>query len=209
MLVRMTRMLKEHYSNLGLPEGVLTSVAGMAVIGLGEDCTDEVLEARAKESSIFEMLKSFQSHADKIRTDAAKARKQVENKVEENKEIEDAPSWFSAYVDKQNETQQKLLDRIAELEGANKAKSFASMVDGICAELNLSGAMLDHARHGLSSNMDETTVRNKLGAFKKMLVDSGVHFEEKVSAQERSSRDQQYIDDARKWVEEHKVKDTE
>ena len=69
----MTQKLKELYSNLGLPESILNSVAGAAVIGLGEDADDAAITARANEKGIADMLKAYQSHADKVRTDAKKA----------------------------------------------------------------------------------------------------------------------------------------
>ena len=63
----MTQRLKESYSHLGLPESVLNSVAKVAIIGLAEDVSDEDFDARVKDSSIEEMLKGFQSHADRVR----------------------------------------------------------------------------------------------------------------------------------------------
>lgn len=208
MLVKMTQKLKELYSNLGLPESILNSVAGAAVIGLSEDADDDVIAARASEKGIADMLKAYQSHADSVRTNAKKANK-GKNNDDDGESDKDAPSWFKSYTDGQNEIQQKLLDRIAALESAKDAEAFDAIVSRVGKELHLEGAMLDLCKSGLSSDMDEKTIKDKLGAAKKVLVEGGVHFEEKLSSHDESSRRQAEIDAARAWVKEHAVKDSE
>lgn len=198
MLKRMTQRLKESYSHLGLPESVLNSVAKVAIIGLSEDVSDEDFDARVKDSSIEEMLKGFQSHADRVR--GSKKVKEVKNKeVEVEEPVEDdAPSWFKSYVEKSETDRKSLLDKIAALEGAETVKKFDGMVSSIAKELGLNDSVLDLVRPGLSSDMDETAVRNKLGAAKKTLIDSGVKFDERVNPND-PSRDATYIEDARAW----------
>ena len=193
----MTQRLKESYSHLGLPESVLNSVAKVAIIGLAEDVSDEDFDARVKDSSIEEMLKGFQSHADRVR--GGKKVKEVKNKdVEVDDPEDDAPAWFKSYVDKSEADRKSLLDKIAALEGAESAKKFDSMVSSIASELGLSSSMLDLVRPGLSSDMDETAIRNKLGATKKALIENGVKFEEKVDPSD-TSREASYREDARAW----------
>lgn len=193
----MTQRLKESYSHLGLPESVLNSVAKVAIIGLAEDVSDEDFDARVKDSSIEEMLKGFQSHADRVR--GGKKVKEVKNKdVEVDDPEDDAPAWFKSYVDKSEADRKSLLDKIAALEGAESAKKFDSLVSSIASELGLSSSMLDLVRPGLSSDMDETAIRNKLGATKKALIENGVKFEEKVDPSD-TSREASYREDARAW----------
>ena len=193
----MTQRLKESYSHLGLPESVLNSVAKVAIIGLAEGVSDEDFDARVKDSSIEEMLKGFQSHADRVR--GGKKVKEVKNKdVEVDDQEDDAPAWFKSYVDKSEADRKSLLDKIAALEGAESAKKFDSMVSSIASELGLSSSMLDLVRPGLSSDMDETAIRNKLGATKKALIENGVKFEEKVDPSD-TSREASYREDARAW----------
>lgn len=208
MLEKVTLKLKELHSNLGLPESVLNSVAEVAKIGLPEDADDATITARLSEKCIVDMLKSFQSHADKIRTDAKKA-KEEKNKDDNGKSDDDAPSWFKAYSDSQNEIQQKLLDRISVLESAKETEAFDARVSRVGKELNLEGSMLDLCKQGLSSDMDEKTIKDKLGAAKKALVDAGVRFEEKLSSADESSRRQSYVDDARAWAKEQVAKNSE
>lgn len=208
MLVKMTQKLKELYSNLGLPETILNSVAGAAVIGLGEDADDAAITARANEKGIADMLKAYQSHADSVRTNAKKATK-GKNNGEDGESNDETPSWFKAYMDGESEAKQKLLDRIAVLESAKATEAFDAMVTRIGKELHLEGSMLDLCRTGLSSDMDEKTVKDKLGAAKKVLADNGVHFEEKLSSTDESSRRQSYVDDARAWAKEQVAKNSE
>jgi hypothetical protein len=208
MLVKMTQKLKELYSNLGLPETILNSVAGAAVIGLGEDADDAAITARANEKGIADMLKAYQSHADSVRTNAKKAIK-GKNNADDGESNDETPSWFKTYMDGQSEVQQKLLDRIAVLESAKATEAFDAMVSRVGKELNLEGSMLDLCRQGLSSDMDEKTVKDKLGAAKKVLADSGVHFEEKLSSTDESSRRQADIEAARAWAKEQVAKNSE
>lgn len=208
MLVKMTQKLKELYSNLGLPETILNSVAGAAVIGLGEDADDAAITARANEKGIADMLKAYQSHADKVRTDAKKAIK-GKNNADDGESNDETPSWFKAYSDGQNEIQQKLLDRIAALESAKATEAFDAIVARVGKELNLEGSMLDLCKQSLSSDMDEKTIKDKLGAAKKVLADSGVRFEERLSSTDESSRRQAEIEAARAWAKEQAAKNSE
>ena len=208
MLVKMTQKLKELYSNLGLPESILNSVAGAAVIGLGEDADDAAITARASEKGIADMLKAYQSHADSVRTNAKKANK-GKNNAEDGESNDETPSWFKTYMDSQSEVQQKLLDRIAVLESSKAAEAFDVMVSRVGKELNLEGPMLDLCKQGLSSDMDEKTVKDKLGAAKKVLTDSGVHFEERLSSTDENSRRQADIEAARAWAKEQVAKNAE
>ena len=208
MLVKMTQKLKELYSNLGLPETILNSVAGAAVIGLGDDADDAAITARANEKGIADMLKAYQSHADKVRTDAKKAIK-GKNNADDGESSDETPSWFKAYSDGQNEIQQKLLDRIAVLESAKATEAFDAVVARVGKELSLEGSMLDLCKQGLSSDMDEKTIKDKLGAAKKVLADSGVRFEEKLSSTDESSRRQADIEAARAWAKEQVAKNSE
>ena len=196
MLVRMTQELKRLYSNLGLPESILNSVASMAIIGMSEESDDAALSARAGEESVREMLKSFQSHVDKVRGKV----KKVGSEKNKDEEDDDVPSWFKTYEDRQLKAQTELLDKIKVLEGAAAARDFDSMVERVGQELGLKGAVLDLCKSGLSSDMDEVTVRNKLGASKKTLIDEGVHFEERLSPKNREAQNQAELEEARAWA---------
>ena len=208
MLVKMTQKLKELYSNLGLPESILNSVAGAAVIGLGEDADDAAITARASEKGIADMLKAYQSHADSVRTNAKKANK-GKNNAEDGESNDETPSWFKTYMDSQSEVQQKLLDRIAVLESSKAAEAFDVMVSRVGKELNLEGPMLDLCKQGLSSDMDESAIKDKLGAAKKALSERGATFREQLTQQTSEAELQAQREEALKWAKEHEVKDAE
>lgn len=207
MINKMTQKLKELHSNLGLPEAVLTSVAGAAIIGLADDADDTAITARANEKSIADMLKSFQSHADKIRTEAQKAAKQQTTKGDEPPTPPAIPEALQKLLDEQAKTNQLLTERLAAIEKTNQTKTFDDMVNRIAKELNLSDAVLDQFRAGLSSDMDEKAVKDKLGALKKVLAESGARFEEKMTDQEESAKLKAAQEEAVKWAKEHEVKD--
>ena len=57
--------------------------------------------------------------------------------------------------------------------------------------------------------MDEKTIKDKLGAAKKVLADSGVRFEERLSSADESSRRQAEIEAARAWAKEQVAKNSE
>jgi hypothetical protein len=95
------------------------------------------------------------------------------------------------------------------LESAKATEAFDAVVARIGKELNLAGPMLDLCKTGLSSDMDEKTIKDKLGAAKKVLADSGVRFEEKFSSTDDSSRRQAEIEAARAWAKEHAAKNSE
>lgn len=183
MKEKMAKKLKELYSNLGLPECVISSVAAAVVVGLAADADDAAIEARAKESSVEDMLKSFQSHADKIRTDANKPKdkpKGDDKPKEEPGKDNQMPDWVKEMLAEQKKTNDALIARIGALEQTNATSTFEATVDKIAKELNLSGAVLDLCKQGLSSDMKESDIRDKLGAAKKTLIENGVRIEEGV-----------------------------
>ena len=162
---KVTNRLKEQYSNLGFPQDVLTSVVGVAVIGLPEDATDEAIAERVK--SVEPMLKSFQSNVDKRVSEAKKAAEEAAKggKSQDEKPVDNAngePEWFKVYRSNQKSCDEKV---------AVAAKKFG-----------LKGDFLVLAKASLSPDMDATALENKLGAIKKILMESGA----KLGSEERS-----------------------
>ena len=205
----MTKKLKELYSNYGLPENVLTSVAAVAINGLDDACTEEQLTERAKDSSVVDFLKSLQSHSDKIRTDALKAAKGKTKDVEDPDPDNDEgkiPDYIQKILDQQEKDQKELADRLAAIESANKTKDFDSMVSRLANEIGIDSVVLDLVKPGLSSDMDESAIKDKLGAAKKALSERGAKFKEQLTQQTSEAELQAQREDARKWVKEHEVK---
>lgn len=210
MIQKMTKKLKELYSNYGLPENVLTSVAAVAINGLDDACTEEQLTERAKASSVVDFLKSLQSHSDKIRTDALKAAKGKTKDVEDPDPDNDKgkiPDYIQKILDQQEKDRKELADRLAAIESANKTKDFDSMVSRIANEMGIDSVVLDLVKPGLSSDMDESAIKDKLGAAKKALSERGATFREQLAQDTSEAELQAQRDDAIKWAKEHEVKD--
>ena len=209
MIQKMTKKLKELYSNYGLPENVLTSVAAVAINGLDDACTEDQLTERAKDSSVVDFLKSLQSHSDKIRTDALKAAKGKTKDVEDPDPDNDEgkiPDYIQKILDQQEKDRKELADRLAAIESANKTKDFDSMVSRLANEIGIDSVVLDLVKPGLSSDMDESAIKDKLGAAKKALSERGAKFKEQLTQQTSEAELQAQLEDARKWVKEHEVK---
>ena len=208
----MTRKLKELYSNYGLPENVLTSVAAVAINGLDDACTEEQLTERAKDSSVVDFLKSLQSHSDKIRTDALKAAKGKTKDVEDPETGGDGgkiPDYIQKLLDQQEKDRKELADRLAAIESSNKLKDFDSLVSRLANEMGIDSVVLDLVKPGLSSDMDESAIKDKLGAAKKALSERGATFREQLTQQTSEAELQAQREEALKWAKEHEVKDAE
>ena len=183
---KVTNRLKEQYSNLGFPQDVLTSVVGVAVIGLPEDATDDVIAERVK--SVEPMLKSFQSNVDKRVSEAKKAAEETAKggKGQEEKPVDNAngePEWFKVYREKSEQEKKELQEKIDRLVGESNQKSFDEKVAVAAKKVGLKGDLLALAKASLSPDMDSTALENKLGAIKKTLMESGA----KLGSEERSS----------------------
>lgn len=212
MIQKMTRKLKELYSNYGLPENVLTSVAAVAINGLDDACTEEQLTERAKDSSVVDFLKSLQSHSDKIRTDALKAAKGKTKDVEDPETGGDGgkiPDYIQKLLDQQEKDRKELADRLAAIESSNKLKDFDSLVSRLANEMGIDSVVLDLVKPGLSSDMDESAIKDKLGAAKKALSERGATFREQLTQQTSEAELQAQREEALKWAKEHEVKDAE
>ncbi|GEM_PF-1291219 len=182
---KVTNRLKEQYSNLGFPQDVLTSVVGVAVIGLPEDATDEAIAERVK--SVEPMLKSFQSNVDKRVSEAKKAAEEAAKggKSQDEKPVDNAngePEWFKVYRENSEQEKRELQDKIDRLVGESNQKSFDEKVAVAAKKVGLKGDLLVLAKASLSPDMDATALENKLGAIKKILMESGA----KLGSEERS-----------------------
>lgn len=210
---KMANMLKEQYSNLGSPQEVLNCVAGMAVVGLSDDAAEEVITERIKGAG--DMLRAFQSNADKRVSDAIKATKESikGGKVADPREnVEDSneggePIWFTKFREENEREKAELQAKITELEGANARKSYEERVNSAAKAVGLKGDLLALAKANLSPDMDDAAIANKLGAIKKTLIESGA----KVGSEERSAaaqktREEAMRAEAKEWVNKQKEK---
>ena len=205
MINKMTQKLKELHSNLGCPETILTSVANVAIIGLADDADDAAITARANDKSIVDMLKAFQSHVDTVRT-AAKKAKPGKTTVDEPDDEPDDDDKTPKYVKDILDVIKKQGERIDAMENARKTENFDSMVARVAKDLGIDDAVLDLVKPGLSSDMSETAVKDKLGAAKKTLSERGATFTEQLKTQASEAEIEAKRKDALEWVKEHEVK---
>lgn len=210
MVKKMVNALKKRYSNLGLSDEIFSSVAPMAIIGLSDDADESALDARAGESYVESMLKTFQSQMDKIRTDAKKKR----NTKDDNKGDDDLDNAGDGKLDEilsllnqQRESNEALQNRLAALESADKAKSFDETVSRIAKELKIPSSVLGLCKAGLSPEMEESAIRDSLGASKQVLVNAGVSFSDGgVNLTENEAVLEAKRKEASDWVERNAIK---
>lgn len=205
MKEKILELLKKQYSNLGLSKEVLNSYAEHLSVGLEEGVTDEELENKVK--SVDGILKATQVFGDKRENDGKKVA-QTQNKSEEEPKDnvpEEAPSWFKEYLDSEKQKRAELEGKLAELQAANSRVDFDTKVGKIAKELNLSGDLLDLAKAKLSSDMDETAIRNSLGETKQIFIKSGAIREDGGGI--TLSTDQAAQQEAKDWLDE-KLKET-
>lgn len=185
LIEKLTNELKKLNSNLGLSQELLNSVAGAFCAGLTEESTDEQITEAANKA--LPMLKTLQSEQDKVRTSAIKAAEERykggQQQQQQQQQDPNMPEWFKTYVENQKTEKEKLMSEIEKLKGENTKKSFDELVTKLGGELGLNGEVLDRARRGLSSDMDETAIKNELGSFKKFLLATGARLEERGAHQ--------------------------
>lgn len=205
MINKMTKKLKELHSNLGCPETILTSVANVAIIGLADDADDAAITARANDKSIVDMLKAFQSHVDAVRTAAKKAKPGKTTVDEPDDELDDddkTPKYVKDILD----VIKKQGERIEAMENAKKTENFDSMVARVAKDLGIDDAVLDLVKPGLSSDMSDTAIKDKLGSVVKTLSERGAMFKESLTPQASEANEEAQREAAKKWVKEHEVK---
>jgi len=205
MINKMTKKLKELHSNLGCPEAILTSVANVAIIGLADDADDAAITARANDKSIVDMLKAFQSHVDTVRT-AAKKAKHGKTTVDEPEDEPDNDDKTPKYVKDILDVLKQQGERIEAMENARKTENFDSMVARVAKDLGIDDAVLDLVKPGLSSDMSETAIKDKLGSVVKTLSERGAMFKESLTPGASEANDEAQREAAKKWVKEHEVK---
>lgn len=190
---------------MGLNDAIFEQVAGIAIVGLADDADDATIADKAK--SLGGMLKAFQSETDRRVTEAAKkAGNKGGNNVDPdpNGKKDEKPAWLQEILDAQKAETDALKAKIEALEGVNTKKAFDVMVDGIVKELHLDKLpeiQLGLAKKGLSPDMDETAVRDTLGAIAKSYVDSGFKLDEKSKVSTTSDED--LLKEEQAWVDKN------
>ena len=175
---KLFQSLKQKYSNLGLSDETLQSVAeSLATTGL---VTDENLETVV--SGQGAMLKSYQSSFDKMRTESANYKKELEElkgkggAPEDEPDDKEIPAWFRTYQ-KQQEEKINALTTANEAAKAEKAKAErAGMILSKAKALKISQGRIDEG-FAISDDMDEAGIDTYLAKVKSNEVAKGLETE--------------------------------
>lgn len=170
MKEKLFNALKQKYSNLGLGDETLKSVADSLVnTGLvTEENLDTVVAGQES------MLKGYQSTFDRMRTENANYKKEIEtlkgkggdpNKTEPNNDNEE-PGWFKAYLKRQEEKE------AAAKEEADKVKAAADRKDLILKKAKEAGIPEWRIKEGfaIGEEADESAIKSYMDSIKQNIV---------------------------------------
>lgn len=199
MKEKIFQQLKQKYANLGLTEEVLRSVAeSLDAMGV---VTDDNLETVIAGQGT--MLKSYQSSLDKVRTEGASYKKELEDLKSKGggtkpnpKEMEE-PDWFKKYREEQEE-KIKALTTAQETAKAEKAKAERNnLILSKAKSLKISQERIDEG-FAISDEMDETAIDTYLAKVKKNEVAKGL--EEGSPAFRLSGQEENSKELAKEWA---------
>lgn len=199
MKEKIFQQLKQKYANLGLTEEVLRSVAeSLDAMGV---VTDDNLETVIAGQGT--MLKSYQSSLDKVRTEGASYKKELEDLKSKGggtkpnpKEMEE-PDWFKKYREEQEE-KIKALTTAQETAKAEKARAERNnLILSKAKSLKISQERIDEG-FAISDEMDEAAIDTYLAKVKKNEVAKGL--EEGSPAFRLSGQEENSKDLAKEWA---------
>lgn len=199
MKEKIFQQLKQKYANLGLTEEVLQSVAeSLNATGI---VTDENLETVIAGQGT--MLKSYQSSLDKVRTESANYKKELEDLKSKgggtnpNQKNTEEPDWFKKYREEQEE-KIKALTTAQETAKAEKARAERNnLILSKAKSLKISQERIDEG-FAISDEMDEAAIDTYLAKVKKNEVAKGL--EEGSSAFRLSGSEENSKEAAKEWA---------
>lgn len=200
MKEKIFNQLKQDFSKLGLSDEVLQSVASsLDATGL---ITDDNLVTVVKGQE--GMLKSYQSNFDRLRTESAAYRKELEElKAKgggggQQQPANEEPEWFVRYKQEQEEKIQSLIaeNQSAKAEQARTIRN--NLILSKAKELKISKERIDEG-FAISDDMDEAAIENYLSKVRQNEVAKGL--EDKGSAFSLSTPENQGIELAKQWAE--------
>lgn len=200
MKEKIYNQLKQEFSKLGLSDELLQSVA--ASIDSTGLVTDENLATVVKGQE--NMLKSYQSNLDKLRTEGAGFKKELEELRArggkgggQQQQPDEMPEWFNKYREEQDK---KINAIIAENEKfkAEKARGERNaMILAKAKELKISKSRIEEG-FAIPDDMDEAGITSYLSKVKKNEVAKGL--EDRSSAFSLSTPEAQGKELAKEWA---------
>lgn len=203
MKEKIYNQLKQDFVNLGLSDDLLQSVAAsLASTGL---VTDENLATVVKGQE--SMLKSYQSNFDKLRTEGAGFKKELEElkakadqgggqntrKQPEN----EMPEWFNKYREEQDKKFNELIAENNKFKVEKAKNERSAMILAKAKELKISKSRIEEG-FAIPDDMDEAGITSYLSKVKKNEVAKGL--EDKSSAFSLSTTEDQGKELARDWA---------
>lgn len=193
------QQLKQKYSNLGLAEDVLKSVAeSLAATGV---VNDENLDTVVAGQGV--MLKSYQSSIDKVRTEGANWKRELDELKgkgggqQQQPGKDEEPEWFKKYR-KEQEEKISALTTANEQAKAEKARAERNnLILNTAKKLKISQERIDEG-FAIADDLDEAGIETYLAKVKKNEVAKGL--EEGSSAFTLSSQAENSKELAKEWA---------
>ena len=193
------QQLKQKYSNLGLAEDVLKSVAeSLAATGI---VNDENLDTVVAGQGV--MLKSYQSSIDKVRTEGANWKRELDELKgkgggqQQQPGKDEEPEWFKKYR-KEQEEKISALTTANEQAKAEKARAERnSLILNTAKKLKISQERIDEG-FAIAYDLDEAGIETYLAKVKKNEVAKGL--EEGSSAFTLSNQAENSKELAKEWA---------
>ena len=203
MKEKIYNQLKQEFSKLGLSDELLQSVA--ASIDSTGLVTDENLATVVKGQE--NMLKSYQSNLDKLRTEGAGFKKELEELKAKGGQggapqpkpqpKEDMPEWFNKYKEENDKKLNALIEENTKFKAEKARGERNAMILAKAKELKISKSRIEEG-FAIPDDMDETGITSYLSKVKKNEVAKGL--EDRSSAFSLSTPEAQGKELAKEWA---------
>lgn len=193
------QQLKQKYSNLGLAEDVLKSVAeSLAATGI---VNDENLDTVVAGQGV--MLKSYQSSIDKVRTEGANWKRELDELKgkgggqQQQPEKDEEPEWFKKYREEQEEKISALTTANEQAKAEKARAERNNLILNTAKKLKISQERIDEG-FAIADDLDEAGIETYLAKVKKNEVAKGL--EEGSSAFTLSNQAENSKELAKEWA---------
>ena len=201
MKEKIYNQLKQEYARLGLSDELLQSVAAsLEATGL---VTDENLATVVKGQE--NMLKSYQSNFDKLRTEGAGYKKELEELKakggqgggQQKQPKDEMPEWFMKYKEEQDKKLNALIEENTKFKAEKARGERNALILAKAKELKISKSRIEEG-FAIPNDMDEAGITTYLSKVKKNEVAKGL--EDKSSAFSLSTSEDQGKELAKDWA---------
>ena len=201
MKEKIYNQLKQEFARLGLSDELLQSVAAsLEATGL---VTDENLATVVKGQE--NMLKSYQSNFDKLRTEGAGYKKELEELKarggqgggQQKQPKDEMPEWFMKYKEEQDKKLNALIEENTKFKAEKARGERNALILAKAKELKISKSRIEEG-FAIPDDMDEAGIATYLSKVKKNEVAKGL--EDRSSAFSLSTSEDQGKELAKDWA---------